>query len=216
MRLKTGRKQLSPFEPFATIISAVFGLTVGFLVLAAVMAPFSDNVSFAGSGDGKACVEDRLGNTYGVFEAAQLKPGVKVAGDSAVEICMEDADIGLLTLDVLTGLPAFVLYLGAMALLWRLVRGAAALGPFHRTNARRLRFTGWWLLAGGVLAHTCEYVAETWLVHEMYRPGKAPDLRLEITALLPWSLLLTGIGLLTVARILEVGVRMHEDLEGTV
>ncbi|GAA2624048.1 DUF2975 domain-containing protein [Actinomadura fulvescens] len=202
------------FEPFATIISFMLALVAGIVVVFGLTTAFGSG-SLLGLGDSSVCVTGRPGAYIPDQESLPpfLKPGVRLSM-TELDVCQDDAGPGLQALHVATRLPSFLVYTGALVLLWRLVRAAMRFGPFSRVNARRLRFIGWWVGGGGAVAVICERTAHWALAQRMFKDG--PELVATVTAAIPWTLIVTGVGLLTVARILEVGVRMHEDLEGTV
>ncbi|MEV4252542.1 DUF2975 domain-containing protein [Spirillospora sp. NPDC049652] len=204
------RNPLTPLDVTLDLLVKVMIAFVAFLVVATVFG----SGSMLGFGERDICVVD---DSHSVGSADErmpplFKPGV-VASQSGLSLCVNDASLGTRALNVATQLPSFVLYFTAILLLWRLVRHAAEAGPFHLGNVRRLRILGWWLLVGGVVAKTVEEFARTSLIDAMYRnPDFDPLGWIDVQL----SLVLTGAGLLAVARILRVGVEMREDLEGTV
>ncbi|GGQ07275.1 hypothetical protein GCM10010140_41880 [Streptosporangium pseudovulgare] len=110
----------------------------------------------------------------------------------------------------LTTLPGFVVAAGAFLLLWRLLWGARN-GVYLPLVASRVRFLGWWLLAGGLLAPQIENLAMTRLL-ETVAPGEAGYQLRDVPLVVP----LVGLGLLALASVLREGARMREDLEGVV
>ncbi|GGO65095.1 hypothetical protein GCM10012289_15970 [Nonomuraea cavernae] len=120
------------------------------------------------------------------------------------------ADTGQYLWQALTTFPGFVVAAGAFFLLWRLLWSARA-GVYLPRVARQVRFLGWWLLVGGLLAPQIEHVAMMRLL-DTVAVGEAGHLPGEISLVVP----LIGLGLLALASILRDGVRMREDLEGTV
>ncbi|WP_336207578.1 hypothetical protein [Nonomuraea sp. LPB2021202275-12-8] len=111
----------------------------------------------------------------------------------------------------LTTLPGAVLTAGALFLLGRLLWQARG-GAYVPRVARQARGLGWWLLIGGILAAAVEEIA-------MIRLLDTVALQVDTAFRLreaPVVVLLAGLGMLLVGSVLRDGVRMREDLEGTV
>ncbi|MFC4006140.1 hypothetical protein ACFOY2_02830 [Nonomuraea purpurea] len=137
------------------------------------------------------------------------RPGV-VALASDLRFIDSSPDTGQYILQALTTFPSFAVTVGVFFLLWRLLWRARA-GVYLPQVAGQVRVVGWWLLAGGLLAPQIEYFAmmallDTMTVNESYYGVK------EIPLIVP----LVGLGLLALANVLRTGVRMRDDLEGTV
>ncbi|MFC7646221.1 hypothetical protein ACFQX6_40750 [Streptosporangium lutulentum] len=110
----------------------------------------------------------------------------------------------------LTTFPGFVVAVGAFFLIWRLMWRARG-GVYMPQVARRVRFLGWWLLVGGLLAPQIENFAMMRLLDTMAMGVASYQIR-EIPLVVP----LVALGLLALVGILRDGVRMREDLAGTV
>ncbi|WP_158587959.1 DUF2975 domain-containing protein [Actinomadura logoneensis] len=207
------RAARNPLRPLDVTLDVLVKVMTSFLVLSSLTMVFGSG-TLLGFGERTICVRDDSPSfDSGADHLPSLfKPGV-VASQSGLSLCVNDPSFGQRALNVATQLPSFVLYFAAILMLWRLVRHAAQAGPFHPGNVRRLQVLGWWLAVGGVVAKTAEEAARTSLIDGMYRTADLDPLG--------WfgfqfSLVLTGLGLLAVARILRMGVEMREDLEGTV
>ncbi|RVX41852.1 DUF2975 family protein [Nonomuraea polychroma] len=139
----------------------------------------------------------------------KTRPGVMaLAGD--LRFIDGSPDTGQYILQALTTFPGFAVSVGAFFLLWRLLWRARD-GVYLPQVAGQVRVLGWWLLAGGLLAPQIEHFAmmallDTMAVGESYYGIK------EIPVVVP----LVGLGLLALASVLRTGVRMRDDLEGTV
>ncbi|NBE93975.1 DUF2975 domain-containing protein [Nonomuraea sp. KC401] len=137
------------------------------------------------------------------------RPGVTaLAGD--LQFIDGSPDTGQYILQALTTFPSFAVTVGAFFLLWRLLWRARN-GAYLPQAAAQVRVLGWWLLASGLLAPQIEHFAmmallDTMAVNESYFGVK------EIPVIVP----LVGLGLLALANVLRTGVRMRDDLEGTV
>ncbi|MEU6714384.1 hypothetical protein ABZ897_23195 [Nonomuraea sp. NPDC046802] len=137
------------------------------------------------------------------------RPGV-VALASDLQFIDGSPDTGQYILQALTTFPSFAVTVGAFFLLWRLLWRARA-GVYLPQVAGQVRVLGGWLLVGGLLAPQIEYFAmmallDTMTVNESFYGVK------EIPLIVP----LVGLGLLALANVLRTGVRMRDDLEGTV
>ncbi|MEV4569459.1 DUF2975 domain-containing protein [Nonomuraea sp. NPDC049419] len=141
--------------------------------------------------------------------AAEALPGVKaMAGD--LHFMDGTPDAGQYILQALSTLPGFVVTAVAFFLLWRLLWRARE-GAYLPQVARQVRVLGWWLFAGGLLAPQIEHVAMMALLDTM-AANESHYLPREIPVIVP----LVGVGLLALASVLRTGVRMRDDLEGTV
>ncbi|WP_026415614.1 DUF2975 domain-containing protein [Actinomadura oligospora] len=207
------RRPRNPLTPLDVTLDILVKVMISGLLALALTTLFGSG-SMLGFGERDICVQDET-NTFGSAGdqvPPLFSPGVAVS-HSGLSLCVNNAPIGTRALNVATQLPSFVLYFTAILLLWRLVRHAAKAGPFHLGNVRRLQVLGWWLAIGGLVAMTVEEGARRSLIDSMY---KNPEVNPLGWIDVQFSLIITGAGLLAVARILRMGVRMREDLEGTV
>ncbi len=196
-------------EPMATVVSIILRtllalLTAG-LVYSAVQGSWGDVI---------VCVTDDATTSSTTTEAFAPENGAQV--DSIPRYCAEAPGAHLRLLNELGELPSTSLLISGLFLLHRLLQGAARDGVYTTRTASRLRLLGWWLLVGSLvveiteanaraallaqLAQTAEFSAGTWL--GLWTP--------------PYLAALTGLGLLTFARITRAGTSMREDLEGVV
>lgn len=137
------------------------------------------------------------------------RPGV-MASASDLQFIDGSPDTGQYVWQALTTFPSFVVTAGAFFLLWRLLWQARG-GVYIPQAARQVRFLGRWLLAGGLLAPQIENFAMMRLLDTL-AVGEANYGLREIPLVVP----LVGLGLLALAGILRDGVRMRDDLEGTI
>lgn len=137
------------------------------------------------------------------------RPGV-MASANGLEFIDGSPDAGQYLWHALTTFPGFVVAAGAFFLLWRLLWRARG-GVYISQVTRQVRFLGWWLLGGGLLAPQIENFAMMRLLDTM-AVGEARYQIGEIPLVVP----LVGLGALAVAGILRDGVRMRDDLEGVI
>ncbi|NUR83660.1 MAG: DUF2975 domain-containing protein [Nonomuraea sp.] len=112
--------------------------------------------------------------------------------------------------DAVANLVPWLVAVVSFVLLWRLVGAATRQGPFSRVVPGRVDALGAWLLFCGLVAPLAEGAARQTLLAEMVEGVPMSET--------PWSptILITGVGLLTLGRIMRMGTTMREDLEGTV
>ncbi|GAA3477385.1 hypothetical protein GCM10018966_019150 [Streptomyces yanii] len=118
--------------------------------------------------------------------------------------------------DFLGGFPSWLLVLGILFLLNRLILGASRQGVFTVRTAKHLRLAGWWLLVGCLVAEVVEAAA-----HAALLATRAQDYTFNADSWgenwqAPYALVFTALGILTFARIMRAGADMREDLEGMV
>ncbi|WP_405682622.1 DUF2975 domain-containing protein [Streptomyces sp. NBC_01238] len=98
----------------------------------------------------------------------------------------------------------------------RVTRSAARDGLYTTQTAERLRRLGWWLLAGSVLAAIATSLAEKALIASLSLDSGISAVSGMWSWDVPFMAILTGLGVLSFARIMRVGITMREDLDGTV
>jgi hypothetical protein len=75
-----------------------------------------------------------------------------------------------------------------------------------------LRFLGWYLAGGAVLAGIIESLASGVVLAQQTSGVAWSPTELRF----PWFAFLVGLGVITCARVMRIGVTMREDLDGTV
>ncbi|MFK0117120.1 hypothetical protein [Streptomyces sp. NPDC090994] len=196
-------------EPTATIVSIALRLL---LALTAVGLVF--RIVRGGWTDTIVCITDN--STTGSTDAGAFFPEKGALVDAIPRYCAEAPSTYLRLLDELSALPSTLLLLSGLFLLHRLLRDAAREGVHTARTASRLRVLGWWLLAGSLVAEFVEANAGAALLAEL---STTADLTAGAWLTMwsaPYLALLTGLGLLTFARITRAGADMHEDLAGVV
>ncbi|HEX3780818.1 MAG TPA: hypothetical protein VHX38_14215 [Pseudonocardiaceae bacterium] len=188
------------------ILALVGGLVLVGMVVAtvAVLVPGS-----------KLCL-NRWGGFYGNFSNQE-----GIISTEGQPVChpgttMTLASVGI---EMLWPLFSFVVLL----LFFRLLRTAAKQGPFHAVVPTRMRTLGLFVAIGGPLtAIVANLLTDVLLYHE-YPPSIGPDnlwgfpwITITDIGAYPWFILLVGLGTITFASIMRTGVRMREDLEGTI
>lgn len=196
-------------EPMATVVSIALRVLLALVTLGVVF-----RTVHGGWGDGGACITD---DSTGVgIDGGYFFPEKGAQADAIPHYCAEAAGTSLQFLDQLTTLPSDLLLIGGLFLLHRLLQGAARDGVYTALTASRFRLLGWWLLAGSLVADLIESNAKAAVLAKLatnHDFTAASWLEMWST---PYLLILTGLGLLTFARITSAGAAMREDLEGVV
>lgn len=209
-----GRAEARLLEPVATVVRGVYRLfLVGIVV--SIAGPWTGTgLGFAWGGSYVCAASREDFGADGFTGMFHPRTGVEVT--TRPSYCTDHAD-GLQRLwDVLGGLPSLLVLLGVLALLNALVRGASRDGVFTRRTATLLRATGWWLLAGCLVAQFVEAGAHAALLATLARDHPFTADTWLLSWHLPYALVFTALGILTFARVMRAGVAMREDLEGTV
>ncbi|MEV5982182.1 DUF2975 domain-containing protein [Streptomyces sp. NPDC052114] len=184
-------------------------VTFGLAVLCAL--------AFVGKGithmldDGAVCVKTGFwANASLGPDALPINKGVE-ASSSATRLCQDAPSAGQRAADLGVQLPW--LLFGALALLFfsRLLDAVVLEGPFTDAASRRLTVLGWFVTLGTPLAGLVEGWSQSWLVASMAPiVGSGP----EVSG--PQVLILAGLTAVIMGKIMREGVRMREDLEGTI
>jgi len=106
--------------------------------------------------------------------------------------------------------------LGGFLLLVRvLVRRAGTGGLFSADVARLTRVLGWYVIVGAVAAALVSAVADAALVGHVVPGFFTADVVGDCWET-PWTALLAGIGVLTIARVMQRATAMRQDLDATI
>ncbi len=203
-------------QPLGGAVKLVLVLTAALLALVLVVAVFG-TIELGGLGSGPACSGVHLNGMAVTGPAvAHLKPGA-TASAGKVTLCASHPTTGQRVLVGLTWVPAVALYLAVILLLWQLLRVIRSTGPFAMIVARRLRFLGWFVLAGSLVVTVGQSAAQSAFVSTVVT-SSVPAVRNAVEAGLAiiFVPLLIACGLLTLARVIRVGAQMSDDLAGTV
>jgi hypothetical protein len=206
----TDRKLTQPLSGAVRVILVLAAALLAFVLIVAVFG----TIQLGGLGSGPACSAVRL-NAIAVT-AAHLRTGV-TASEDKVALCASHPAAGQRLLVGLTWVPAVAFYLAVILLLGRLLRTIGGNGPFTVTVARRLRFLGWFVLAGSLIVVVGQSAAQSAFVSTVVT-SSVPAARNAAEAGLAVIVvpLLITCGLLTLARVIRAGAQMSDDLAGTV
>ncbi|MBW8483827.1 DUF2975 domain-containing protein [Actinomadura parmotrematis] len=216
----------SSLRPFSFVARFGFFLLAACALAAIGLLLFSDHADIAGLGrGGTVCISPDLQVAgTGLEDMPLLQHALKLGHTSPnarISMCAAAPTMAQRALSALAQLPVSLLYLAVFFLFARTVRAAEADGPFTPRVAGLLRAAGWTLLVGGYLAHAVQDTAGGALENTFAVRGDVffhttGDIVLGGVVTFPLWTLLAGLGLLTIARILKVGARMHDELAATI
>jgi hypothetical protein len=195
---------LRPLTGVTRLITWVFGIAAMVIVIANIAALGW----LPGTGTNPTCVE--IGS-----HAGQLREGARATASGA-SVCVDSPSSAQRIADIGDQVPQALFALGALSLLLRFLRTASREGPYVATVPGRLSALGWFVLIGAPVSVLLFAVSQHFLRSSLISGVPSSDWLAEWLAAFPWWSLATGVAALAFAYILRIGVRMHEDLEGTV
>jgi hypothetical protein len=143
-----------------------------------------------------------------------LPPGIRLHDWPNVDVEIADPSIKVMALRSAADLPLVALLIGVLWLLRGLVGSVRAGEPFGEANVWRLRRLGAVLVAGGLAAAFVESLLRLWLFDAL-----PPDATTNLAGRgfeLPGGAVLAGLGAYILAEAFSYGLRLREDVEGTV
>jgi len=186
------------------------------LIVAALL--LSLLVRQAGWGNGPVCTSVS-GNDATIFSRSVSVPGLAPGAHASlgsVTICANNPTSALRLAGLLVAWPYTVLLLIFLFRLSGLLKAASLPGGLYSpVTASRLRMLGWLLTLGGLAASIIQSSARivifTSLIHYRWRGQFEPG---QIS--FSFTTLIVGMTLITVARVMSLGVKMREELDVTV
>ncbi|MFI9006862.1 hypothetical protein ACIGNX_06495 [Actinosynnema sp. NPDC053489] len=148
-------------------------------------------------------------------EAVGLAAGVRVDRVDRVALCVDDPAPWQYVLSALTDAPTPLAQLAGLFLLVKLLRDAARDGIHTDGTAAGVHRLGLYLLWVLPAAAMVESIARTTLVHAAVT-FDAGFLSFFGEWEAPWWAVVTGLALLSLAKILRTSAEMRAELEGTV
>ena len=205
-------------QPLGGAVKFILILAAGLLAIVLIFAVFGQ-IQLFGLGSGSACADARANGIALSAVAgplAHLRAGVSSGGGQLL-LCASHPTTGQRLLVALTWVPTVAFFLAVVLLLGQRLRVIRSAGPFAVTVARRVRFLGWFVLAGSLLVTAGQNVAQSAFVSTVVT-GSVPAAHNAVNAGIGvlFVPLLIACGLLTLARVIRVGARMSDDLAGTV
>ncbi|WP_369200261.1 DUF2975 domain-containing protein [Streptomyces sp. PU-14G] len=173
-------------------------------------------LAFLGTGvthmldDGEVCVETDFWHNASL--ANRLPDGADVKATSSVtRMCQGGPSVGQRAADLGGELPWLLFGAVALLLFSRMLKAVWLQGPFNEAVAQRLFVLGWFVTVGTPLAGLIVGWSHSWLVGSM-----APIVGSGPTVSGPMVLVLAGLAAVIMGKIMREGVRMREDIEGTI
>ena len=205
------RSQRNPLEPIASTAGCATLCLVAVLLLSLL-------VRQASWGNGPVCTSVSA-NDASIFSGPVSVPGVAPAAHASLgsaTICANSPTLVLRLAGLLIAWPHTILWLIFLLRLNGVLKAASLPGGLYSpVTASRIRVLGWILTLGGLAASIIESAAKivvfTRLVNYpglgWFAPGQ---LRFSFTTLI------IGLTLITVARVMSLGVKMREELDVTI
>ncbi|MCB5908132.1 DUF2975 domain-containing protein [Streptomyces pinistramenti] len=160
--------------------------------------------------DGAVCVKTGFWANASLEHSLPISEGVK-ASSSATRLCQDNPSVGQRAADLGSQLPWLLFGSLALLLFSRLLKAVLQQGPFTDAVAQRLSALGWFVTVGMPLAGLIAGWSQSWLVGSM-----APIIGSGPTVSGSMELTLAGLAAVIMGKIMREGVRMREDLEGTI
>ncbi|MFI8437333.1 DUF2975 domain-containing protein [Streptomyces sp. NPDC079020] len=161
--------------------------------------------------DGAVCVQTGFWSNASLApDSLSINAGVK-ASSSATRLCQDGPSAGQRAADLGSELPWPLFGSLALLLFCRLLKTVQLQGPFTEAVSRRLSALGWFVAVGTPLAGLVVGWSQSWLVASM-----APIVGSGPTVSGSQELVLAGLAAVIMGKIMREGVRMREDLEGTI
>ncbi|MEU3274377.1 hypothetical protein ABZ639_26340 [Saccharomonospora sp. NPDC006951] len=201
------RAEWNPLGPLARV-TRVATWVVGLAALVVGIANVAALGWLPGTGAKPVCTGSGGGT-------GELAPGVYPARGGA-SVCVGDPTLAQQAAGLGQQLPRAVVALIALVLLLRFLSTAAMQGPYAATVPRALASLGWFVLIGVPIAGLLLAVSGFVLRSGFFSRSPGNGWSAEWFASFPWWSIAAGVTALTFAWILRIGVRMREDLEGTI
>ena len=202
----------SPLEPIASAVGCVTGLFIVVMLLSLL-------VHQASWGNGPVCVHVSPGDASlfgGPMSVRGLGPGSS-ASVTGLAICSNNPTPALRLAGLLAVWPYTILWGIFLFRLRRLLKIASQPGGLYSAaTAARLRSLGWLLTGGGIAASIIETTAGMFIFARLlHYPGLVAwrdPYQIDFSF---WTLII-GLTLITVGRVMRMGVTMREELDVTV
>ncbi|MFJ9523135.1 DUF2975 domain-containing protein [Kitasatospora sp. NPDC101801] len=160
--------------------------------------------------DGAVCAQTGFWANAPLTGGLPVEEGVK-ASSSAARLCQDGPSTGQRAADLAGQLPWLLFASLALLLFSLLLSAVLEHGPFTEAVAKRLSVLGWFVAVGMPLAGLVVGWSQSWLVGSM-----APVAGSGPTVSGPLELVFAGLAAVIMGKIMREGVRMREDLEGTI
>jgi hypothetical protein len=145
------------------------------------------------------------------------RPGSAISVSGAVVACVNHPGARQWLLYSLVLIPSVIVWVGALFLLWRMIRTARLAGPFAPRVAMAMWRLGWFILGGSIIASVIHALALGALIVQMINAPSplAGVIYGMVRGVFPVPLL-AGAALLTLARFNRLGAAMDDEIKATV
>ncbi|ASR37268.1 hypothetical protein BAY61_22265 [Prauserella marina] len=191
-----------------TRITRVVTWGIGLAALAVAIAGVAALGWLPGTGAKPVCTDAAGG-------AGPLASGAYSTRGGA-RVCVDDPTFAQQAAGLGQQLPQAIVTLIALVLLLRFLRAAAREGPYAASVPRALSSLGWFVLIGVPLAGLLLAVSGFVLRGGFFVGSPGDGWPADWFGSFPWWSIAAGVTALTFAHILRIGVRMREELEGTI
>jgi hypothetical protein len=206
------RPQRNPLEPIATTAGCATLLIVAVLLLSLL------DVRQASWGNGPVCTSVSAKDAS-IFSGPVSVPGVVPAAHASLgsaTICADRPTSVLRLAGLIMSWPYTILWLIFLLRLNGALKAASLPGGLYSpVTASRIRVLGWLLTLGGLAASIIESAAKIMVFTSLVDyPGLGWFAPGQIS--FSFTTLIIGLTLITVARVMRLGVKMREELDVTI
>ena len=147
-------------------------------------------------------------------ERVDLGEDIRLSGWPDVVLEVEDPTTEQVLLSAGQDVGPWLLVVAGLALLWGLARSVRRGNPFGVENVKRLRGLGFLLVVGAPIVELFNSALRASLLNAL-PPGRFGDYGVAGFEL-PATALVAGLGAFILAEVFAYGLRLREDVEGTV
>ncbi|MFJ8917884.1 Protein of unknown function (DUF2975) [Streptomyces sp. LamerLS-316] len=160
--------------------------------------------------DGAVCVETDFWANASLADKVSTGQGVQESS-SVTRLCQDGPSTGQRAAELGGVLPWLLFGSLALLLFSGLLKAVLREGPFTHAVSKRITVLGWSVAVGTPLAALVVGWSRSWLVDSMSpNVGSGPALEGPLVLVIP------GLAAVIIGKFMADGVRMREDLEGTI
>lgn len=189
---------------------------VAIVVLGLVVLPAVVWLVLAGVRVATGELEVAMESMISVEESVSLPAAWEVAGHLPVRVKIADPPLSQFLLVVGSHVADFGLVVTVLWLIQKIAGSIRQGDPFNPANVRRLRWVGTLLVIGYPLAVIIGGLFTNWFFSNEHSPPLPPDSLVIGFPIISVGALLGGLCTLVLAEVFRYGLRLREDVEGTV
>lgn len=215
----TGTRDTDPLRPLE-VTTRVLGvlLLAGLLATAVLAAISAQGLGGTQVGMSDPCVSLRAFSVPTRGSENPIVPNMASGGtaiEESLSLCDTSPAPWQRVVHLVSALATAVTLGGFLLLVRLLVRRAGTCGLFSAEVAWLTRVLGWYVIVGSLAAELVSAVADAALVGHVV-PGFFTADVVGACWETPWTALLAGIGVLTIARVMQRAAAMRQDLDATI